>query len=349
MKIKQLQQELRKKRISFAVFSNFDMKLDPTLVYFANYLGAGFLVVPKDKKPFLIASNIDISYSKGTGIKAYSWKDKPAFEIIKRHVGVTRLIGIDEKAVSVYLQKQLRRKFKARFSDISETCLDLREIKTKAEIRLYRKACKLTDRIVQKCLNNFKRFKTEEDVSVFLKKEVLDNGVGLSFEPIIASGPNASYSHKAPKGKLKKGFCVIDFGINYKGYCTDITRTIYLGKPSKKEKEIYEAVLNAQLSSIKILKPGMQAKEVYDCAVNSLGTLSKYFTHGLGHGIGVEIHEKPNLSLKSKGIIKKNSIFTIEPGVYVKNKFGIRIEDDILMLDKPIVLTKTTKKLICIR
>lgn len=351
MKVRELQKRLEKRKIDAAIFYNMNpVKEDPNLVYFEDYAGFGFLVVPKRKRPFLIIPRTDRGYAKKTRAKVFFWKSQPVSDIIKNQLGCVKVIGVDEKNFSIYIQKQLRKKFKgARFKDISDIFLGLREVKAKKEIAIYRKACRLTDNILQKCIANFKKFRKEDDVSVFLKKEALDNNLEMSFEPIVASGPNASSSHSKPSGKLKKGFCIIDFGIKYKGYCTDMTRTIYLGKPSKKERGIYTVVLNSQLEAIKMLKPGIKAVDVYNKAKKELGSLQKYFLHGLGHGVGTEIHEKPNLSFKSKDIIKKNSIFTVEPGVYVKNKFGIRVEDDILMLDKPIVLTKTSKKLKCIR
>ena len=174
-------------------------------------------------------------------------------------------------------------------------------------------------------------------------------GLELSFNPIVASGKNASMPHYAPAAKkIMKGFCVIDFGVKYKGYCSDITRTVYVGKPSKKEKEIFNMLLTIQKNAINKIKSSKKCSELYDFVNNSLGKYKSNFTHGLGHGVGVEIHELPNLTLNSKDRIKNNMVFTIEPGIYFPKRFGIRIEDTVLFKNKPIVLTKTSKDLLIV-
>ena len=132
------------------------------------------------------------------------------------------------------------------------------------------------------------------------------------------------------------------------GYCSDITRTIYVGRPSLKEKEIYNFLLKIQEEAVKLAANNEKCSELYDFVNESLGKYKKYFTHGLGHGLGIEIHEMPNLTLNSKDRIKNSMIFTIEPGIYLPNKFGIRIEDTILFKNKPIALTKTTKDLLIV-
>jgi len=201
----------------------------------------------------------------------------------------------------------------------------------------------------KKAIKNFKTFKTESEAAAFLEYETKKQGLELSFNPIVASGVNGSIPHYEPANiKIKKGFCVIDFGVKYKGYCSDITRTIYIGTPSKKEKDTYNSLLKIQKDTINKVKPNKKCSELYDFVNTSLGKDKKYFTHGLGHGVGVEIHELPNLTLNSKDRIKNNMVFTIEPGVYFPRRFGIRIEDTLLFKNKPILLTKTTKDLLII-
>ena len=155
--------------------------------------------------------------------------------------------------------------------------------------------------------------------------------------------------HYEPRNtKLKKGFCMIDFGVKYKGYCTDITRTVYLGSPCDKEKQVYNFLLDIQNGIIKEIKINDSCSKIYGNCLKSMKNYSKYFIHGLGHGIGVEIHELPNLTLNSKDKITENMVFTIEPGIYIPKLFGIRIEDTTLMKKKPLVLTKVTKDLLIV-
>jgi Xaa-Pro aminopeptidase len=195
-------------------------------------------------------------------------------------------------------------------------------------------------------LKGFKKFKSELEVAEFLEAETRKNGCSLAFPPIVASGKHAGMPHYMPgKGKILKGFCVIDFGVKYRGYCSDITRTVYVGKPSQAEKEIYEEVLDVQKKSVKMCMGGGSISGVFDYALNVLG---KRFPHGLGHGIGVEIHEWPNLKPGGKEKFLDGMVFTVEPGVYTK-KYGIRIEDDVLIeKGKSVILTKLSKELIIV-
>ena len=127
-----------------------------------------------------------------------------------------------------------------------------------------------------------------------------------------------------------------------------MTRTIYVGNPGKKEIGIYNMLLKIQNDTIQQIKENKKCSELYDFVNTKLGKYKKYFTHGLGHGVGVEIHEMPNISLNSKDRIQNNMVFTIEPGIYFPKKFGIRIEDTILFKNKPIVMTRTSKDLLIV-
>jgi len=182
-----------------------------------------------------------------------------------------------------------------------------------------------------------------------LENETKKSGYELAFNPVVASGKNAAVPHHAPENiKLKKGFCVIDFGIKYKGYCSDATRTIYIGRPKEKEIRLYNFLLRMQKDAIKNAKIGKKCSDLYNKVNEDLKEYKKYFTHGLGHGIGIDVHELPNLTEKSKDILKRGMAFTIEPGIYFKNQLGIRIEDDILLTKKAEILTKTKKGLMVI-
>ena len=221
-------------------------------------------------------------------------------------------------------------------------------IKTEKEISNIKKSCNISDAIMKNCIKNFNNFKKEKDVYNFIIKEIKKRKLKIAFKPIIGSGKNgAKPHHKAKNNYLKKGFCVIDLGVRYKGYCSDITRTIYLGKIKKKEKKKYTLLLKVQENCIKKSKVGMKSKELFNVAAKGLGNYKKYFIHRLGHGIGKRIHEGISLSKKSNKVLKENMVFTIEPGIYFKNKFGIRIEDVVLLKKNRIeILTRYPKKLI---
>jgi len=347
MKHKQFQKLLVKNKIDLAIFTNLSEHPNPHLQYFAQYKGYGALIIPKNKPPFLIVPEMEYERAKRAKIKVIKWpKGKTFSEFLKKKVRKPKTIGIDESITSVLWLKRLKKQLKARYKDIKPLTDGLRQIKTKEEIQLYQKAVKLTDKILQKCINNIKKCKTEQDVALFLELETKKCGHELSFPTIVASGKGGAQPHYEPQNTLRKGFCVIDFGIKYKNYCTDITRTIYLGKPSKKEVEDYNDVLKANVETIKQLKPKQKCSFIENYARKVLGKKQSLCTHALGHGLGIEIHESPGFRETSEEILQPNMIVTIEPGIYRKNKYGIRIEDDILITKNGHkVLTKTSKKL----
>lgn len=212
-----------------------------------------------------------------------------------------------------------------------------------------KKACDISSEIIKCCIKNIPKFRTEKEVYLFLIRETRKRKLKLAFKPIVAN--NNWEIHAKPRNiKLKKGFLIIDFGVISKNYYSDITRTIYLGKPSKKEIKLYNLVLKVQEKAIKKVKPGVKCADVDIYARKLFGKYKKYFLHSLGHGVMNKIHCSPTISPKSEDIFHKNMIFTIEPGLYFKNKFGIRIEDTLILKNKPIILSnKLTKKLVVIK
>lgn len=219
------------------------------------------------------------------------------------------------------------------------------------KIRNVTKACEITDKIFRKLVKKLKQkvFFTELDIYNFLKKETDLNNCRLAFKPVVAMQENAAeIHHKANNTKLKKGFLVVDFGVKYKDYCSDCSRTFYLGKPSKKDKDLYNLVLESQLTALNHIRPGVYSADIDAITRAVLWEYFRNFVHGTGHGVGKKVHQAPVLSPKSKSILRKGQIITIEPGLYFKNKLGIRIEDSVLVKDQAYVLTKTKKEMIVI-
>ncbi|MFH1316975.1 MAG: Xaa-Pro peptidase family protein [Candidatus Woesearchaeota archaeon] len=357
MKIKEFQNKLLKKKIDFALFYNFDFsRTDPNFQYFSGYKDIGILVIPSKKKPFILIPAMDDQRFKSNKIKKHLFeKKRKAFDSINRILNKERvrkkIIGIDKSQVTLRMHKAIKYIFKkSNIVDISLESERLRGTKTKEEIKNIRKACQITDKIISKCIKSIinKKIKTEKQAEKFLEIETLKNDCELSFPSIVASGKMASIPHYKPQNvKFRKGFCVIDFGVSYQGYKADITRTIYIGKPSKKEIELYALLLNCQKNVIDNIRKGDNCGKVYENSIKLLGDLKDKFIHGLGHGIGLKIHESPSLVLDSKDKLDEGSVFTIEPGIYFKNKMGMRIEDDVAIINGKVqVLTKTKKELI---
>src|SRR3989344_1996616 len=351
MKVKELQAILQKKRVDCALFYCVDFEnVEKNIIYFSCYGGMGALVIPKNKKPFLVVPKMEEVKARDSNIKVVVWdKEKRLFAQIKcilRKQGVKiKKIGIDKTAVALTGYTELKKQFKAHFVDIFKECSALRTIKTQEEISIIQRGCKISDEIIGACIERFTKFKTETEVKAFLEYEANKRGCGLAFPTIVASGRNAAKPHHVSQNAtLQKGFCVIDFGIRYKNYCTDTTRTIYLGKISESERKLYEFVLGVQEKLLREARAGKKCSELYNNAKRMLGKYAPYFTHGLGHGFGIKIHELPNLTDKSKEALREGMVVTIEPGIYLNNQ-GIIIEDDILIQKDPLLLTTYPKKL----
>jgi Xaa-Pro aminopeptidase len=173
---------------------------------------------------------------------------------------------------------------------------------------------------------------TEIEVAAELEHQArLQGAEGMSFETIVASGPRSALPHgRATATPLpRKGFLTLDFGIILQGYCSDMTRTVYLGKPRTKERAAYEAVLEAQQAGVQAVRPGATCGEVDEAARSVLrqAGLAEAFSHSTGHGVGLEIHESPRIGAGQKTRLQAGMVVTIEPGIYLPGEFGIRIED----------------------
>lgn len=221
------------------------------------------------------------------------------------------------------------------------------------EISLIEKACKLTDKTFEYILTKIKKGVTEKELSLEIQRFIRANGAGLSFRPLVSFGKNtAEVHHKPTDRKLKKNnIIILDFGAKIEGFCSDMTRTVFMGKATKKQKKIYSAVLKAQQKAVNFLSS--DAKTIMTSEVDKVARdyiiLQGYPTipHGLGHGIGKKVHEPPKISPKSKAILKPGMVFSVEPGIYIKNFGGVRIED-LVVLEKtgPRILTKSPKRII---
>jgi Xaa-Pro aminopeptidase len=341
MKLKEFQNYLKKEEIDYTLFfSNPTDRIDFNFLYFSGF-DSGILLITQNNI-VLITSKMEYPRAKKEAkVKNIISKSNP-FEYINKIKA--KKIGLNYERVTLNSKSRIKKYLKVkRFVDISKKCDELRLTKTTKEIEYTKKACNITDKIFKEIINNF-NFKTELEVANKIHSLMRDYGLKISFDPIVANAKNSGIAHSSvTKNKIKKGFLVIDFGFIYENYCSDLTRTLYIGKPSKNEIKDYNLVLNAQLKAISLIKIGKSVSELDKVIRRMLG---KRFIHSLGHGIGLRIHEAPSIHHLSKEIFKENMIFTIEPGIYNKN-YGIRIEDNILLKKNKIeILTKSSKELI---
>ncbi|QUH20686.1 M24 family metallopeptidase [Alkaliphilus sp. B6464] len=230
--------------------------------------------------------------------------------------------------------------------------VDLRSVKTLDEVEYIEKAASIADEAFNHILNFVKLGMTELDIALELEFFMKKRGANkLSFESIVASGKRSSLPHGVATSKILEAgdLITLDFGCVYNGYCSDMTRTFVLGKANNKQKEIYNIVLEAQRTSLEAVKPGITGEELDGIARKIISDkgYGQYFGHGLGHGVGLEVHELPHINVRGKVPMEPGMIITIEPGIYISDFGGVRIEDLVLVTgDGYKVLSKSTKDLI---
>jgi len=209
---------------------------------------------------------------------------------------------------------------------------ELRMVKDADELLLMEKAALLGCNLFTVVLPHIQAGVAESEIAADLEFFARSMGAeGMSFETIVASGKRSALPHgRATTAKVPgRGFVTLDFGVILNGYCSDMTRTVHMGKPGSPEQFAYDAVLEAQEAAVAAVKPGATCGEVDEAArsVLSKAKLDKYFTHSTGHGVGIEIHEPPRVAAEQKQVLAPGMVITIEPGIYIEGKFGIRIED----------------------
>lgn len=344
------------------------------IAYLSNFNGSsGFMLLTKNKK-YLFTDFRYIERAKSIIKKdielvnitrvwrnpkelAASWQ-----KIFKQHK--IKTLGVEESDLTVTRYKKFKKMSKngsksPKFIDISDEIEKIREIKTPGEIKIITESQDINARvfleikkIIQKWLkSDQKKPLKESDLAWSIKNFAHRFGAeDISFDPIVGFGPHSARPHHEPdQTALKKGDIVlIDMGVKYKGYCSDMTRMLFTSTPTPKQKEIYNLVLEAQENAINKIKAGISgidADKLSRDIIDKAGYKEQY-GHAGGHGIGLDVHEMPSLSSGYKEKFKENSIVTVEPGIYLEGEFGVRIEDMILVTKSGNRnLTKIPKKL----
>ncbi|MBI2329858.1 aminopeptidase P family protein [Candidatus Daviesbacteria bacterium] len=251
----------------------------------------------------------------------------PTEKLLKKHE--VAILGIEENSLTVQEFKFIKKHFKKiKHFEIS------RSIKTKEEISNIEKACKIGDLAFEYMLKKLRIGISEKEIANDLENFIKEKNCEFSFSPIIAFGKNSAIPHHQTgpstlfvRSGQKGQFVLFDFGVKYENYCSDMTRTIVFGKPNEKQKKIYDAVLEAQQRAVEAIEQGeRQAAKIFKAAGIDI-------PHSLGHGIGLQVHEHPSLSPKSKEVLKEGMVFSIEPGIYLPDFGGVRIED-LFVLEK---------------
>ncbi|TLS34929.1 M24 family metallopeptidase [Pseudalkalibacillus caeni] len=306
----------------------------------------GMFVFP-EKEPFLVCPGMEESQARDAGWKfeiiGYSDSDNP-WELIqeainKRGIKETSSVAIEKELLSYERAEQLMKLFPGlRFASVEDKLNQMRLIKDSKELEMMKEAAKLADFGVETGVKALYEGCTEMEVLAKIEYELKKKGVReMSFSTMVLFGEKAGQPHGNPGDrKLKRGDLVLfDLGVVLNGYTSDITRTFAYKEANNKQKEIYETVLKAQLASLEKCKEGTRLGDLDKTArdIISDGGYGDYFPHRIGHGIGIDVHEFPSMSQNNNGTLQKGMTFTIEPGIYVPEIGGVRIEDEIVITD----------------
>ena len=333
-RIRAIRRELDKKKIRFLIVTK-----PANVTYMTGFLGEDSWVAVAKGRVYLLT---DSRYTE------QAQKECPSCKIIDRAGpmadAVARLVEklksvrtvALENSVSLADFEQLKRTVKARFKTAAGIIETVRSIKDESEIATIRSAAAISTKALSQILPCIKPGVTESELAGMLDFQIRKLGARNSFETIVAFGPNGSQPHHQPGSRKlrKKDAVLIDFGARYKGYCSDITRCFVIGGMTAFYKKVYDVVEQAQAAAIKTIKAGVKITQV-DAAAREVIDKSDLpvYGHGTGHGFGLQIHEDPFLKPDGKGKLKAGQVITIEPGIYMPGKLGVRIEDDILVTE----------------
>ena len=318
------------------------------------------VLIFKDAAPFIICPKMEVPDAIAAGwsgdvvghadtdnawdILVQTINDKvtgiSSLAIEKSHMTVERQEAIQERIPSIHISR------------IDEKINDLRVIKSEDELMNLRKAAELADFAIEVGCKEIAEGKTELEILNAIELAVKEKGAAqMSFDTMVLSGPKTASPHGNPgERKIQKGdFILFDLGVVYNGYCSDITRTVAFGEPTAEKREVYETVRKAEEAAVNAVKPGVTAMELDKIArdVITEAGYGEYFTHRLGHGLGISVHEFPSITGVNDMKLEKGMVFTIEPGIYHPEITGVRIEDDVVVTEDGVeVLTKFPKELI---
>lgn len=326
--------------------------------YMTNFTGsAGVVLISADKAQFITDFRYVEQASKqclGFEIVKHTGTIPEEVAIQAKKLGIQKL-GFEADDLTFSTYREYEEEVGSELVPVSGLIEKLRLIKTDAEIKILKVAADIADAAYKHILDFIRPGKTELEVSneleFFMRKA---GATSSSFDIIVASGHRSALPHGVASDKVIEtgDFVTLDYGAYYNGYVSDITRTVAVGEPDAKLKEIYEIVLEAQLKGMAGIKPGMTGKEADALTRDYISEkgYGDYFGHSTGHGIGLEIHEGPSLSFRSDTILEPGMIVTVEPGIYIPGLGGVRIEDDtVITKDHNEALTHSTKELIILK
>ena len=354
-RIQKLRDKLKENNLDTAIVTG-----RPNTLWLSGFTGStSYLLIGLNKSYLIVDFRYTIQAKQQVfkGIEVIQYEDS-FFTTLNTLISQDNIknIGFEGNIVSYKEYLDLKEKLTNAKSleNIGDTIEKLRIIKDRDEIGRIQEAVLLGDKVFDRIVNFIKPGMKETEIAAELEYIMRKLGAeGPSFQSIVAAGARSAMCHgTASDYVLKKGDAlVLDFGVIYRNYCSDMTRTIFIGEPEKEPKEIYQTVKEAQQAVLDTIKPGISGYEADKIARDIIkkAGYGDNFGHGLGHGVGIEIHEAPRLSIKSKDILTDGMVFSVEPGIYVEGLGGVRIEDMVAFVDGKLKnFTTSTKELIVV-
>lgn len=261
-------------------------------------------------------------------------------------------LGYEDERTTVREYQEMGRQLSAQLVPASDLLTQVRTAKDREEIDTLIAAQRIAEKALEEVLSFIRPGRTEKEVAAFLQYQMLLGGAEkMSFDPIVVAGPNSSMPHGVPTDRpLADGdFLTMDFGCIYNGYCSDMTRTVAIGHVTEEMERVYRTVLQAQLAGIAQVRPNVPGKVIHSAAAQVIADAGygEYFRHGFGHGLGIELHEMPGAGGNSETPLPVGTVLSAEPGIYLPDRFGVRIEDVVVITESGCMnITKAPKDLL---
>ncbi|MBI5158577.1 aminopeptidase P family protein [Candidatus Micrarchaeota archaeon] len=309
---------------------------DSNFSYFSGVELDNSILILKPKEKVLLVSplNFELAKEKFSG-RIEKFERGKAWRKAEEFLRNEKKIGLNFDSVTLRAWKKMRG-LRGKATDVSKQLLELRAVKEENEVEKIRKAVRIAERILREAENDLKVGASEKQVAGSLKKRALDEGVEVSFEPIVSFGKNTRFPHSKPTGKkLARGeHVLIDFGVRVGGYCSDLARCFFPASGRGEAEKTYEELKEVMKEIASFIRPGVEASEAAKYA-NKLIIKAGFpkMIHSLGHGVGLQVHESPKISVKSKDVFRKGMVFALEPAVYTE-KFGARFEENFFIRKK---------------
>ncbi len=358
-RLKRLQESLPAHKLDVFLVTSL-----PNVHYLCGFTGSAGVLLVTEKKPIFFTDGRYTTQARAEvqGARVAIARKPPlaaaAEWLAENHKpgGRSRGIGIEGEHLTVAERTRLKAMLPSGFNLKPAPLLveKQRMVKDEEEIEHLRSAVLLGSTLMEVALEAIRPGAKESDVAAEMEYEARSRGAErMSFETIIASGERSALPHGRASHAVipAEGFVVCDFGVILTGYCSDMTRTVYVGRPPDDARYLYQAVQQAQQAGVKAVRPGISAGEVDQAARKVLQKegLGRYFTHSTGHGVGLEIHEAPRVAAGQNEILRPGMVITIEPGAYLPGKWGVRIEDMVVVTEQGCeILTPTSKELISV-